>query len=206
MEKWQKAGVWFSALAELTSSRSSHWDLHRVLGTQQSRPVVSRWGYIENWESRSSRISVMTVEYTLLYSNSIPSHQVTLNTWMLVCSQGSYVSHSLAPSAGKLRLGNDSGWSPPTSSLGHRDMTGTQTVSTACPQSVMVLHTLDLSLCPNAELHNMSTLLAFHPKNSCMAHNKRGCPYVGNISRSHDWGIEIGILENLGCTASIMGK
>lgn len=103
----------------------------------------------------------MTAEYILLYSNSVPSHQVTPNACMLVCAQGSYDSHSLAPSAGKLRLGNGSGGSPPMSSLSHMDVTGSQTVSTSlptvCQNYPMALHALDLSLCPNAELHDVST-------------------------------------------------
>lgn len=51
----------------------------------------------------------MIAQYILLYLNSIPSHRVTHNSFMLVYTQGSYDSHSLSLSAGKLRLGNDSG-------------------------------------------------------------------------------------------------
>lgn len=86
---------------------------------------------------------------------------------MLVCTQGSCMAHSPAP-AGKLRLGNDSGWNPPTSSFGHMDTTSSEKVSASLPtvwQNYSTApHSLGLSLYPNAELHNISTPWMFHPK------------------------------------------
>ena len=163
---------------------------------------------LSGWKQQ--RLSVLTAEYILLYSNSIRSHRVTPNTCMLLCPQGSYDSHRLAPSAGKLRLGSDSGCSPPTSSLGHMDMTGSQTVSASFPtvwqNYPMALHALELSLC--VPVLSCTTFLCHWcstQKNPHMAH-KRPLPCVQNTSRNHDWGRERDILENLGCTASIIGK
>lgn len=172
-EKCQKAGAWFSSLAELTSCRSSHWDLHWVLGIR-AKQVSSVWmRCCRRWEQKQHRLCVLVAVCTL-HANSTPSHRVTLNAFMFVCIQGIYDSHCLVPSAGKLRLGNDSGWSPPSAiwtwlvAKGCQPAWSQSAKITWWPCTVLTcLHVLMLSC---------TTPLMFHPKNLCMARSTRGPP------------------------------